>query len=297
MHLESHEVFRSVVDCGSITKAAAQLHMTQSTASRHLQALEFEYGGRLLDRSTAGLSPTPLGLMLYPYSCDLLNCHARAKEELMRLRNQMGSLCIGASLSIGEYMLPEILGAFRTRHTGAEIRMRVSNTEQIVRDLLNHRVDVGLVEGVVENHVDVLAYTWQKDELVLVCPPDHPFARTGHVSVEELTTAPLLMREEGSGTRQVTERALEDAGVGPLPLAMELGSTQAIKSGMEAGLGVAFLSRWTVIRELENGRLCEIAVDGLRIERELQIIARAERYPKMMVEDFVSMLRQPAVRG
>ncbi len=295
MHLESHEVFRAVVDCGSITKAAAQLHMTQSTASRHLQALEFEYGGKLVDRSTSGLTPTPLGLALYSYSCDLLNCHARAKEELMRLRNKMGSLCVGASLSIGEYMLPEILGAFRSRHSGAEIRMRVSNTEQIVRDLLNHRVDVALVEGVVENHVELVAYSWQKDELVLVCPPEHRFADRQHIRVTDLTSAELLMREEGSGTRQVTQLALEDAGVGPLPPAMELGSTQAIKSGIEAGLGIAFLSRWTVLRELENGQLCEVAVDGLRIERELQIIARAERYPKMMVEEFVSMLRQSAV--
>src|SRR5579875_1440849 len=176
VHLESYEVFRAIVEYGSVTKAAQHLHMTQSTASRHLQALEDECGGLLFDRNVSGLTLTALGDALYPYSCDLLDCHTRAKEELLRLRQEGGGISVGATFSIGETVLPKILGQVREQYPQAEIRMRISNTSDILEDLYRHRIDIALIEGLVPPTADVQVTPWKDDELILVCGPNHPFA-------------------------------------------------------------------------------------------------------------------------
>ncbi len=291
MHLESYEVFRVVVEHGSATKAAQVLHMTQSTVSRHLQALEEEFGGLLFDRSSSGLTLTDLGQALYPYTCDLLGCHARAKEELLRLRSRSGGLSVGATLSIGEYVLPRILGKFRKHNPLAEIRMRISNTTEVIDDLLRHRIDIGLVEGMIEPSADLTVTQWATDELVLLCSPEHPFSKKGYIKITELMEESLLCREEGSGTRQMTERALEQIGVLPsLAFVMELGSIQAIKSAIQAGLGLAFLSRLAVLEECQSGRLVEVPIEQFEIVRPLQIVKRAERYPKFAVKEFLDLV-------
>ncbi len=291
MHLESYEVFRVVVEHGSATKAAQVLHMTQSTVSRHLQALEEEFGGLLFDRSSSGLTLTDLGQALYPYTCDLLSCHVRAKEESLRLRSRSGGLSVGATLSIGEYVLPRILGKFRKHHPLAEIRMRISNTTEVIDDLLRHRIDIGLVEGIIEPSADLTVTQWATDELILLCSPEHPFSKKGNIKIAELVEESFLCREEGSGTRQMTERALEQIGVlSSLAFVMELGSIQAIKSAIQAGLGIAFLSRLAVLEECQSGRLVEVPIEQFEIVRPLQIVKRAERYPKFAVKEFIDLV-------
>jgi LysR family transcriptional regulator, transcriptional activator of the cysJI operon len=293
MHVESHRVFRAAVEYGSITRAAQTLHMTQSTASRHLQTLEDEYGGLLFERSATGITLTSFGRALYPYTCDLLSCHEKAKEELARLRREGGGLSVGATLSIGEYVLPQVLGEVRRMYPQAEIRMRISNTSDVLEDLARHRIDIALVEGVVEAGMDLRVETWRDDELVLVCAPDHPFAKNGTIRLEQLVGHPVLLREEGSGTRQVTETALEGAGIrSSLTIAMELGSTEAIKSATEAGLGVAFLSRLTVARDCKSGRLVEVPIDDFQISRHLYIVERPERFEKTLVKSLLRILRR-----
>ncbi|KYP79627.1 LysR family transcriptional regulator [Ferroacidibacillus organovorans] len=292
MHLESHEVFCAVVEYGSVTKAAIALHMTQSTASRHLQALEDEYGGLLCERSALGLTLTPLGRALYPYSCDLVNCHARSKEELLRLRQEGGDIAVGATQSIGEYLLPRILGRVRKQHPHANIRMRISNTAGILEDLQRHRIDIALVEGVVHQPGDLQVTRWRTDELVLVCGHDHPFATLDAIVLQDLIGQPLLMREEGSGTREVTEVALENVGLlSSLSVAMELGSIQAIKSAIEAGLGIAFLSKLTIEEECASRRLRVLPIRDFRVTRHLSIVERPERYAKWIVKSFLHFLQ------
>ncbi len=291
MHLESYEVFQAVVQEQSVTKAASLLHMTQSTASRHLQALEQEYGALLFERSASGLTLTPIGKALYPYALDLLSCHQHAKEEMQRLRREGGGLSVGATFTIGEYLLPHILGDFRNQHAGAEVRMRVSNTSQVVDDLRRHRIDLGLIEGIAETS-DLAVTEWRTDELALVCYPQHRFVR-GPVAVAELVGEPLLMREEGSGTRQVTEHALERVGIlARVSVSMELGSTQAIKSAVAAGFGVAFLSLLTVADELAAGTLVRVRIEGLRITRALCIVQRPARHVSYLVEALVRELQR-----
>ncbi|MCY0876135.1 MAG: LysR family transcriptional regulator [Firmicutes bacterium] len=293
MHLESHEVFRAAVEYGSITKAAQALHLTQSTASRHLQALEDEYGGLLFSRSAAGITLTALGATLYPYTCTLLDCHAQAKEEMRRQSGMGVRISVGATLTIGEYVLPEILGAFRRRHPDAALRMRISNSHDIIEDLFRHRIDAALVEGVVTEHSDLSATPWMTDEVILVCANDHPFAERPHVTLADLIDQPLLAREHGSGTRQITEMALERAGIlGDLTFDFELGSTQAIKSAIACGLGCAFLSRLTVRSELADRKLCEVPICDFHIHRTLHIVERLDKYPLRLMTELLHTIRQ-----
>lgn len=292
MHLESHEVFRAAVEYGSITKAAQALHLTQSTASRHLQALEDEYGGLLFSRSAAGISLTALGETLYPYTCTLLDCHAQAKEEMRRQSGMPIRITVGATLTIGEYVLPQILGAFHKRHPDATLRMRISNSHDVIEDLFRHRIDAALVEGLVTTYSDLSATPWITDQIILVCDCHHPFAARSSITVSDLIGQPLLAREHGSGTRQIAELALEQAGIlSELTFAFELGSTQAIKSAIACGLGCAFLSRLTVRRELAEGTLCEIPIDGLTIDRTLHIVERLDKYPLRLMTELLHMVR------
>lgn len=291
MNLVSHEVFRAVVEHGSLTRATHVLHMAQSTASRHIQALEDEYGCLLFERSAVGLKLTAFGRALYPYTCELLSCHAQAREELDRLREQGGGLIVGATLSIGETVLPRILGELRRGYPQADVRMRVSNTSQVMNDLNRHRIDIALVEGRVEQAADLRVTVWREDELVLVCSPEHPFACANHVSPQELIGQPLLFREDGSGTRQITEAALDEAGLlSAVTVVMELGSNQAIKAAISAGLGLAFLSRLAVRHECQAGQLVEIPIPDLRIVRDFYIVERPDRYAKLLVKPFVDLL-------
>lgn len=293
MHLESHEVFRAAVEYGSVTKASQSLHMTQSTASRHLQALEDEYGGLLFDRSAAGVTLTAMGKTLYPYTCDLLACHIQAKEELQRMSKATRRLGVGATLTIGEYVLPQIIGAFRHAHPEVGVRMRIGNTRDILSDLIRHKIDAAIVEGMIDGDNDISVTPWMEDEIVLVCSSEHPFALRDKIELEELKGQSLLMREPGSGTRQMTELALERAGILPaLTFSLELGSTQAIKSAIECQLGCAFLSRLTIRCELESGRLCAIPVKNLHITRSLSVLERSDKYPRRMVNEFLRIIRE-----
>ena len=292
MHLEGYEVFCAVVEYGSITKAAKHLHMTQSTASRHLRLLEDEFGVLLLERSPIKVELTALGATLYPYAADLLSCHTRAKSEIARLQHERGELCVGATFSVGEYLLPSMLGDFRRSFPEVQIQMRIANTSLVVEELTRHQVDIGIVEGIVPSG-EVTTTPWREDELVLVCPPNHPFATQGQIRIDQLEEEPLLWREEGSGTRDIAERALKRAGVLPsLSRTMELGSTQAIKSAVQSGLGVAFLSRLTIEQEASLGTLVDVPIEGLQIFRTLYIVERPERYSNYMVEQFLQQLRR-----
>jgi LysR family transcriptional regulator, transcriptional activator of the cysJI operon len=185
-----------------------------------------------------------------------------------------GELRLGASTTVAQYLLPRILGAFLKQYPNVRMTMVSGNTEEIVEAVAEERVALGIIEGPPMRR-DVKTEPMAPDELVLIVSPGHPWAqRKGTIAVEELTTVPLLLRERGSGTRRVVERALKDAGVPlkSLKVAMELDSTEAIISGVEAELGVGFVSRWAIFKVLRLGTVKVVKVAGLRIAREFSFV-------------------------
>lgn len=274
------KVFRTVAEAMSFRKAAEMLHLSQPAVSQQIRALEEEARVRLFDRAGGDghgsqIALTEAGRVLLGYANRAAVMMAEAERALAALNHEVtGELRLGASTTVAQYLLPRILGAFLKQYPNVRMSMVSGNTEEIVEAVAEEKVALGIIEGPPMRR-DVKIEPMAPDELVLIVSPAHPWAqRKGVIAVEELTTVPLLLRERGSGTRRVVERALKEAGVPlkSLKVAMELDSTEAIISGVEAELGVGFVSRWAISKVLRLGTVKVVKVAGLRIVREFSFV-------------------------
>jgi DNA-binding transcriptional LysR family regulator len=265
------EVFRAVARQRSFTRAALELHLSQSAVSQQVAALELELGGPLFDRSRRRVRLTPAGAALVDRADALLAGFAEARRAVAAARGAAeGDLRVSASLTVGNYLLPEALARLGRRHPALRLRVTVDNSERVVAALLSGAADVGFVEDEVERAGLTVAGALD-DELVIVAPAAHRFAALAEVPPEELAAEPLITREAGSGTRRVAEQHLRSAGLAPetLRVAAELSQIETIKASVEAGLGVAILSRSTLRKELALGTLVARALAGVPMRRRL----------------------------
>lgn len=271
-------VFRAVAERGSFRKAAEELYLTQPAVSLQIKALEEELGVQLFDRTGAKIALTPAGQVLQRYAIESRDLFANAEHEIAAVSGEeAGTLALGASTTIAQYVLPSLLGAFRQHYPRVAVTLVSGNTEAIVQALEAQTIALGLIEGPAR-HRDVHTEPFLVDELVLIASSAHEWAERGAIGAEELAEAPLLMREPGSGTRRVVETALARAGIkrSSLSIAMELDSTESIKSAVEAGLGMGFISDWALARDSRLGaNLRIVAIEGLRIERNFSIASLA----------------------
>lgn len=277
MNLHLLRLFASVADSGSFRAAADQLVISQPAVSRGVQELERQLAVQLIDRAARPLALTEAGRVLHEHATAIFALERQAEEALGELESlARGRLAIGASTTIGIYLLPELLGAFRRAHPGISLFLDIGNTSQVVEHLRRGQLDVAFIEGPVPAAGDLVVDAWRHDQLVPIAAPGHPLARPGGVAIEELLATPFLHREVGSGTREVVEAALRRHGVLPT-VAMELGSTEAIKQAVAAGLGVSIVSAAAVQQELALRRLVIPDVAGLRVERTLNLLRVAGR--------------------
>lgn len=268
MNLHHLRLFTAVVEQGGFTNAARVLRLSQPAISKSLNELERQLHVSLIQRGGRGVNLTDAGKALYGRARELFGVERIAERELRELRGlKRGTLRVAASTTIATYMLPHVLGRFHMRHPSVRIRATSANTRAVLRLLLESRTDVALVEGPISHEaVDVIP--WREDELVLIAHPEHPLARQADVGVEDVMRETVLVREPGSGTREVTERALALHGQ-RLTRTMRLGGTEAIKQGVAARLGVAFVSRAAAADQITLRRLVVVPVRGLQIRREL----------------------------
>jgi DNA-binding transcriptional LysR family regulator len=268
LNLHHLRLFAAVVDYGGFTKAAAALDLSQPAISKSLNELEHQLHLELIDRRGRSTSLTPAGRLLYSRARELFGVEQAAEQELRELRGlKRGLLRIGATTTIANYLLPAILGRFHLRHPRVRVRVSTANTRTIVRMLLEARVDVALVEGPVSD-ARIEVRPWRDDALIVVAPPDHPLVARQPVDPSTLAGESFLVREQGSGTRSITTRALARHGV-RLRDTMRVGSTAAIKQAVAAGLGLAFVARAAAADQLALGRIVPLAVRGLEIRRTL----------------------------
>ncbi|MBB6677219.1 LysR family transcriptional regulator [Cohnella lubricantis] len=276
MSLNVHQlhIFYTVAERGSFSAAAQALHMTQPAITMQIQALEERFGVKLLLRSTKRLELTEAGRCLLP--------QARKAVELMRetdalmakhVDNLKGQLKFAASLTIGEYVLPRLLGPFLLQYPEVSVSMRVMNTSEIVEEIAHHGLAFGLVEAPTDDPA-VITEPVMNDELVLVAPVSHPFASREAVTLEEVLREPLVLRESGSGTRQVMVEELERQGIGEdqLRIVSDFGSNGAVKSAVEAGLGLTFLSIWAIKNESALGLLKPVRIEGISFRRQFYAV-------------------------
>ena len=267
-------VFRVVAERLSFTQAAATLHLSQPAVTSHIQALEAELKMRLFERASSGTTLTPAGKRLYTFAEEVGRMAQQALRDIGSLSGeQRGSLCLGASTTIAQYLLPSLLAKFVEAHPRIDLRVVSANTAEIVAQVLSRKIELGLIEGP-PGTSDVKLQKFVEDEVMVIVGLNHPFAfAEDPPSIEELAREPLLLREGGSGTRRVVEDALRRGGLElrALQIMMELDSTEAIKSGVEAGLGVGFVSRWA-LRQGPGSYVLPIRIRGLEIHREFQFI-------------------------
>jgi DNA-binding transcriptional LysR family regulator len=265
------KVFRAVAEHLSFRKAAERLFLSQPAVTLQIKALEDDLGVRLFDRAANRISLTPQGARLLRYAKKIATLVSQAEQELAAGEGQLsGELGLGVSTTIAQYVLPRLIGAFLGEHPRVKLLLQSGNTEEIVELLIERKVSIGLIEGP-SRHREIRAEPFMEDELVLIASPQF---ENGRMSREQLTSSSLLMREQGSGSRRVVETALEKAGIKLKSFhhVMNLDSTEAIKSAVEAGLGVGFVSRWAISKELELGALKVVDVAGVRVARSFSLI-------------------------
>lgn len=269
LNLHLLRMFATVVRCGSFSKAADILNISQPAISKGVRDFELQVGCRLLNRSPKGVVPTPEGLALSRRADALFAIERAAEEELSALRGlHNGSLRIGASTTIATYMIPRYLGAFHRAYPGVDIHLISANTRDIAEQMVEHEIDIGLVEGPVDDK-NLIAEPWRTDVMKLIAAPDHAFAMASEpIDPKRLETEVLIVREPGSGSREVVAQALAAHGIEPLRT-LEIGSTAAIKQVVAAGLGVSIVSVVTVEDQVRLGRLKVLDLDGMTIERTL----------------------------
>jgi DNA-binding transcriptional LysR family regulator len=276
MTLRQFEVFLAVARARSFRRAAETLHLSQPALSQHVQELEGVLGARLFDRLGRAVRLTEAGRIIEEHATRLFATLSDARHAIGDLQGlQRGTLAIGASTTPGIYVLPEVLGVFRQRYPAVEVTLQLGNSEHIETLVRSAELDLGVV-GRGKSPAGASLAARMEDELVLVVGPAHAWARRRDIDPGELASQPLLLREPGSATRQVTERALVSAGV-PYRPGMVLPHTEAIKQGVLAGLGVAFVSVYAIQGEKTTGRLRPLRVRGLRIVRHFYLIHHERR--------------------
>ena len=282
-------VFRAVAKHLSFRKAAEELYLTQPAVSLQIKALEADLGVQLFDRSGARITMTPSGQVLLEYAAKVNALLHQAEHDIAALSGEhVGLLALGASTTIAQYVLPRLLAEFCLQYPRVHPTMVSGNTEHIVEAVKKQQISLGFIEGPAHSR-EVKTEPFLDDELVLIVPSAHEWAERPSVRCSEIASIPLLMRERGSGTRQVVELALERRGVkgNSLQIVMELDSTEAIKSAVEAGLGVGFISRWAIAKDARLGNNFKIVVlEGLRIKRQFLVAFASGPEPHGLVMEF-----------
>lgn len=286
------QVFHTVARLLSFTKAAESLHMTQPAVTFQVRQLEEYFNTRLFDRTHNRISLTEAGQRVYKYADRIFALYAEMENSVRDLTGEVsGVLLLGASTTIAEYMLPALLGDFKAKYPEVSIRLQVANTDGIVSMVENNVIDLGVVEAPVSNK-NLVVETCRMDQMVLIVPPGHELASEKTVPITELTRYPYICREEGSGTREVMLEAMAAAGANPadLNIVMELGSPEAVKGAVEAGMGVSILSRATIEKEIKLGSLVAINIEQ-PIERPFSFVHQKQKFRLRAMEMLLDFAR------
>ena len=286
--------FCAVVERRSFSQAAARLGVTQPAVSLQVRSLEKRLGTQLLDRSGRRVVPTEAGLRLYRGAQRLLQLEEQLLTEVAGQDEQAvtGSLEIGASTGPAAIVVPLLLCEFKRENAEVKVELSVSDTQTVVSRVAERELELGIV-GAARRHRSVAFEPFFTDEVILACPPGHAFAgRT--VELDELKEGPLVLMQEGAGVRQLIEDELRRKGrrVRELGSGLELGLQESVRSAVQAGFGVTFVSRRAVEPELAAGTIAEAKVDGLDLARQIWIARAKGRTPSRAAEAFLSFARE-----
>jgi DNA-binding transcriptional LysR family regulator len=287
------QVFLAVWENRSFSRAAQEVHLTQPTVSGHIRVLEEILSVRLFDRGGKEVTPTKAGEVLYPFARQILRLNLQAERGIaMFLGQEKGSLDLGGSNIPGQYILPGVIGRFKADRPNIKVILRISDTAAIVAAVANGELELGMVGAIVQKKGLSFEPCFH-DDMVLIVPPGHRLADCKKASIDDLASEPFVLREKGSGTRLASERALQAAGnlqISDLQIVAEMGSTEAIRQAVRAGLGCAIVSRRAVKDDLEHGLLYTPVLEGVQLSRQFYLIWHNQRTLSPLAYAFRSFL-------
>ena len=291
MELHHLRIFLSVFKNRSFSKAALELHLAQPTISEHIKSLEGELNCTLFERLGKTIIPTLEADALNNHALDIIEKADDVKGELGRLKKEVsGELIVGASTIPGTYLLPEFMSDFKRKYPGVSFQIRVGDSQEIVQQIVSHHVLLGIVGSKIANAQ--INYTpFLEDELIIVAAPS--FIKSSRISLKDLCRYPIVLREEGSGTRREAEKQLEEHGVswGSVKVAGIFGSTDAVKQAAKVGLGLTILSRFSVTEELKHKLLKEIKLAAPPMKRLFYIVTHKRRTLPLIYSLFLDHLK------
>ncbi len=267
-----HETFLTLCSCGSFTKAAELLHITQPAVSHHIKYLEEFYGCKLFDTTNRKIRLTHQGELLKEFAMTVSSDSKHFKENILSVQTETMEFSFGATLSIGEYVMPEILSRLLAKNPEMKIHMAVANTQALLERLNNGELDFIVVEGLIDkSQYDATLFSLEK--FIPVCSPKSEFAQ-GEVSFQDITRSRLILRERGSGTREIFENILQknNYSLHSFEKVIEIGNMAAIKKLVSNGLGITFLFEVAGKREIKDGSLSVIRIPGYSEQREFNFI-------------------------
>jgi len=296
MDIRKLDVFRKVVELKSFTKAAEAALLSQPTVSEHIRALEEELGLKLVDRLGRETEPTPVGRVLYTYAVRIIQLQQEALQAIARYNGALsGEVRIGASSIPGAYILPRLIASFCRQYPEVRPLVQISDSRATAARVLDGTFDLGLV-GAVWNERGLHWSALFADTLVLAVPPQHPLAARAAVSAAELRNHPFIFREQGSGTRKVMARLLEAHGYKEADLQerVTLGSNEAVREAVKAGIGIAVLSARSLAQDAHAGTIVAVSLEDAAAERPIYLIQRRNREPSPVAAAFLEHLRAAA---
>ena len=288
------QVFATVARLLSFTKAAESLHMTQPAVTFQIRQLEEHFNTRLFDRTHNRITLTEAGQLVKIYADRIMEQYHEMNNEVRTFTGDVRGgppLVVGASTTIGEYFIPRVIGAYQSNFPEGKVRLRIANTNGIIAMVENNEIDVGIVEGPINNKSLITSVIWD-DELVMICPTEHDLANKDSIAIGALLECPFISREEGSGTREVMENymAEQQQDAADLNIIMEFGSPESIKSAVSAGLGISILSIATMEKELALKLLCAVPLDP-PIRRPFSIVYQRQKFRLQAMEEFLEFAR------
>ncbi|OOZ40138.1 LysR family transcriptional regulator [Solemya pervernicosa gill symbiont] len=287
------QVFHTVARLLSFTKAAETLHMTQPAVTFQVRQLEEHFNTRLFDRTHNRISLTEAGKRVFKFADKIFEHYNEMENAVREVTGEVsGALTLGASTTIAEYMLPALLGKFKEKYNDVNIHLKVANSEGIVSMVENNVIDLGVVEAPVSNK-NLVVEVCRNDQLVLAVSPKHPLAEEESVTIDQVMEYPYICREEGSGTREVIADFISSSGrpSNCLNISMELGSPEAVKGAIEAGMGISIISLSTMLKELELGTLVAVRLEPA-LERPFSFVRQKQKFRHRAMEELLEFARE-----
>ncbi len=293
MDLWRLNIFIKVIDHKSFSKAAAEVLLTQPTVSSHMNDLESHYGCRLIDRMGKEVAPTKAGQLLYRYARRLVALQSETETAMSDYHGIVrGHICIGGSTIPGEYILPALIGRYTTDYPEVKVSLTIGDTRQVTEDILSGILELGIV-GARTKHRKLIQEEITTDQLRLVVPADHKWARRKQITIKSLLAEPFIIRERGSGTLQALLDSLIAKGYksGALNVIAEMGSTTAVIQGIKSRVGISVLSTLAVAEDLRDDRLKALSIKGLTLNRSFYLTVNKHRSLSPVGKAFIQYLK------